>query len=137
MDAEVRRAVTSRGGGRCEYCQIVQALVPFHAFHVEHIVARQHGGTDDLDNLCLACDRCNAYKGPNLTGIDPETGEVVPLFHPRRDNWHKHFAWCGPEIFGLTAIGRATVRLLGMNDDRRVMLRAELMSSSETRPPRD
>jgi len=42
-------------------------------FHVEHIVSRQHGGTDDPSGPALACDRCNAYKGPNLTSIDPDT----------------------------------------------------------------
>lgn len=61
------------------------------AFDVEHIVSRQHGGTDDLEGLALACDRCNAYKGPNLTSIDPNTRTVVALFHPRRDVWSDHY----------------------------------------------
>jgi len=51
------------------------------------VVPRQHGGTDDPGNLALACHRCNLRKGPNLTGIDPITGEIVPLFDPRRDRW--------------------------------------------------
>ncbi len=29
---------------------------------------------------------------PHLTGIDPETGEIGLLFHPRRDVWTIHFA---------------------------------------------
>ena len=84
---------------------------------------RQHGGSDDPSSLALACDRCNAYKGPNLTGIDPDTGTVVALFNPRRDVWDHHFTVQGGQITGLTATGRATVRLLNMNAPRRVELR--------------
>ncbi len=131
MDPRTRLLVVRRAQNRCEYCAIAQALVPFHAFHVEHIIARQHGGTDDLENLCLACDRCNGYKGPNLAAIDPDSGAVVTLFHPRRDQWHDHFTLRGAEIVGLTACGRATVRLLQMNDNWRLSLRAELISLGE------
>jgi hypothetical protein len=49
---------------------------------IEHIVARQHGGSDDIENLALACHRCNLHKGPNLGGIDPMTGEVRFCFTP-------------------------------------------------------
>lgn len=70
-------------------------------------------------------------KGPNLTGCDPENGEIVPLFHPRRDRWSDHFMFLGPRIVGLTAIGRTTVVVLGMNDARRLDLRAELLASGE------
>ena len=85
--------------------------------------ATQHGGTKQHDNLALACWHCNLKKGPNLAGIDPETGQIVPLFHPRKDKWAEHFAMhvgtlmpLGIEIEGLTPIGRATVRVLGMNE---------------------
>lgn len=54
-------------------------------------MAKQHGGSDDSAGLALACDRCNAYKGPNLTSIDPETEAIVPLFHPRIDRLEEHF----------------------------------------------
>jgi len=37
-----------------------QRATPLIAFHIEHIVPRQHGGTDDPGGLTLACDRCNA-----------------------------------------------------------------------------
>lgn len=92
-------------------------------FHVEHIVARQHAGSDSADNLALACDRCNAYKGPNLTSIDSDTGEITPLFNPRRHAWDTHFRFDGGEVVGLTPIGHATVRFLNMNAPRRVLLR--------------
>lgn len=96
-------------------------MVPFH---LEHVVPRQHGGPTALDNLALACSRCNAHKGPNLTGIDAATGAIVPLFNPRRDRWDDHFA-LGTDgaVSGKTAVGRVTVSVLNMNADLRRSLR--------------
>jgi hypothetical protein len=54
-------------------------------------VARQHGGKTEMENLAWSCHRCNYYKGPNLTSIDPETQAIVPLFNPRRAVWKLHF----------------------------------------------
>jgi 5-methylcytosine-specific restriction endonuclease McrA len=51
------------------------------------VVARQHRGLDQASNLVWACHRCNLQKVSNLTGIDPVTGEVAPLFNLRRDRW--------------------------------------------------
>ena len=84
-----------------------------------------------MENLALACHRCNLRKGPNLTGFDPETREIASLFHPRRDPWAEHFVIRGPRIEGLTAIGRTTVLVLGMNDARRLELRANLLGRRE------
>ena len=109
MDAATRQGVRQRALNRCEYCRLPQSAQPFATFHVEHIIARQHGGTDEPENLCLACERCNAGKGPNLSGRDPETGNIERLFDPRHQEWPEHFQFCGPVIIGLTAIGRATV----------------------------
>ena len=125
MDAAVRRAVRQRAGDRCEYCRLPQEAVDA-TFHIEHIIALQHGGQDDPSNLALACDRCNLYKGPNLTSIDLETGTIVPLFHPRQDSWRENFAFQRPRIIGLSPKGRVTVQLLNMNSLRRMQLRAEL-----------
>lgn len=126
MDEGLRRFVRDRAGHRCEYCGIIQVHVSFAAFHIDHVIARQHGGTDDAANLALACYHCNLHKGPNLTGIDPDTGSIVPLFHPRRDTWHEHFALQDVTIVGLTPIGRATIRVLQMNAVTRVQLRTAL-----------
>ena len=126
MDETLRELVRLRAGNRCEYCRIRQEHVPLTKLQVEHIIARQHSGDDDLSNLALACDRCNLHKGPNLTSIDPATGEIVPLFHPRRDHWDEHFRWDGSEIVGLTPKGRTTIRLLQLNDSRRLRLRTTL-----------
>src|SRR4051812_26323349 len=123
MTALVRAQVRLRAMERCEYCRLPQSALPFATFHVEHIVAQQHDGSDDADNLALACDRCNAFKGTNLTAVDPVSQRIVSLFHPRTHLWADHFKQVGFEIEGLSDIGRATVRLLNMNARRRVQLR--------------
>ncbi len=134
MDASTRELVWSRAGHRCEYCRIHQEDEPFFRLHVEHIVAKQHGGPDDPDNLALACHHDNEHKGPNLSGIDPETGKVVHLFHPRRQRWSRHFRFEGPNIVGRTQCGRTTVAVLALNAQDRLELRAEL-SSEDVFPP--
>jgi hypothetical protein len=126
MDAATRDLVRRRAAERCEYCRLHQENSEL-AHHVEHIVAKQHGGSDDPNNLALACHRCNLHKGPNLTGIDPQTGEAAPLFHPRRDLWFEHFVFTGARIEGISPTGRATVQVLAMNDARRLEVRREVL----------
>lgn len=123
IDAAVRAFVRQRARSRCEYCGLFQEAEPFFTYHIEHIVARQHGGTDDAENLALACYHCNCRKGPNLTAIDPQSGRVVPLFHPRQHAWAEHFALAGDVVEGRTPIGRATMSLLRMNAPDRRRLR--------------
>jgi len=100
-------------------------------FHLEHIIPTKHGGSDDPDNLRLACERCNLFKGPSLAGIDPETGDVERLFDPRHQLWDEHFEFHGPVIVGLTAVGRTTLKVLAVNEGRRVQLRADLIARGE------
>ena len=127
VPAGARELVRQRASDRCEYCLLPQAHSEL-THHMEHIVAKQHGGTDDVENLALACHRCNLRKGPNLTGIDPVTGVVTRLFHPRLNSWDEHFRWREETIIeGTTETGRATVQLLALNDARRLELRAELL----------
>lgn len=126
MDAATKQLVRGRAGGTCEYCLARQADDPFLRFQIEHIIAVQHGGSDDPDNLALACPHCNQHKGPNLTGLDPFDGALTRLFDPRRQRWEDHFAVRGPLVMGLTAVGRTTVRVLNMNAQRRVEARANL-----------
>jgi hypothetical protein len=80
------RSLVRRGGDVCEYCRLPQAASRFVRFHVEHIIARQHGGPTEPDNLGLSCGFCNFHKGPNIASLDPESGQLAPLFHPRRDH---------------------------------------------------
>ena len=68
------------------------------------------------------------FKGSDLTGIDPVSGLVERLYNPRTDVWNDHFEIHGPLIVGLTATGRATVRVLSMNAGQRLQLRAALIA---------
>jgi hypothetical protein len=128
MDDAVRFLVRVPAGRRCEYYHLPEEYAPFSPFHIEHIVARQHGGADARSNLALACHHCNLHKGPNLTGIDPVTRKITRLFHPRRHRWPYHFAWAGPRLIGRTAIGRATIAVLQMNDPDAIKDREALIA---------
>jgi hypothetical protein len=127
MDAATEREVGRRAQGLCEYCQLPQAYhrIPFQ---IDHIIAAQHGGPRTVDNLALTCLRCNKRKGPNIAGINPATGEIVRLFHPRRDKWTEHFRWEGAVLIGLTPIGISTIIVLGINHPSAVGVREELIA---------
>ena len=115
--------VEDRANRQCEFCEIHQENEPFFRFHVDHVIARQHGGETVSGNLALACHFCNRHKGPNLASIDPSSGDLVSLFHPRSDVWAEHFERLGDRIEGRTAVGRATATLLRMNAPNRRALR--------------
>lgn len=106
-----RQVVRDRAGNCCEYCRLPasSSSVPFH---VDHIIPIKHGGSDDNENLCLACYKCNSHKSHDLVGFDPETQEIARLFHPREQHWVDHFE-IRPDmwIMGLTPEGRATVNV--------------------------
>lgn len=124
IGAKTRTEVRERAQNACEYCHLHQDDSPLAALHVEHIIPRIHGGSDGLDNLALACIDCNLHKGTNLTGIDPQTNEVIGIFHPRRQDWDEHFELQGVYLAGKTAIGRTTIRVLSMNSEDQVALRS-------------
>ena len=126
ITTQVRTQVRERAHNACEYCHLHQDDSPLAVLHIEHIIPKVHGGTDDLDNLALACIDCNLHKGTNLTGIDPQTGDVTELFHPRQENWNEHFESQAVYLIGRTAIGRTTIRVLNMNSDDQVALRSSL-----------
>jgi hypothetical protein len=127
MTAATRTSVIQRAGNRCEYCHLPQAAYEA-TFHIDHIVASQHGQEDDPSNLALCCPKCNRKKGPNLAGIDPQTRSPVLLFDPRKDEWSVHFRWNGPLLLGLTVCGRATIALLDLNAEERLRLRRALIA---------
>lgn len=68
MDYSVfRQALFNRDGSTCVYCGTDQRLV------VDHMVPINQGGTDEIDNLALACKGCNAGKA----GRTPEEAGLV------------------------------------------------------------
>jgi hypothetical protein len=125
LNAALIRQVWQRAQARCEYCRLPSAFHPA-PFQIDHIIARQHGGATMLDNLALACIHCNRFKGPNIAGVDPQSGEIIRLFHPRLDIWAEHFFWDGPQLEARTPAGRATITLLRINDPEVVAVRRAL-----------
>ena len=122
LDAFVRR----RAGHACEYCRMPQAY--YRTRHqIDHVIARQHHGPTVAENLALACFSCNNHKGPNLAGIDPSTGRLTPLFHPRRNRWSSHFRWQGSILVGKSSRGRATIDVLAINHPDCVAVREALI----------
>lgn len=127
MNRSLREQVRLRAADCCEYCQMPQRFDDL-PFEVEHVIPEKHGGLTVPENLAWACAWCNRFKGPNLAGIDPRSGEIAPVFQPRRDAWNEHFRWDGPVVEGITAIGRTTIRVLRMNELWRVAIRESLMA---------
>lgn len=62
----------------------------------------------------------------------------MALFHPRQQDWANHFGWdeTGTLLIGLTAIGRATIVALNMNNPVIVDVRRRWVSVS-WHPPAD
>ncbi len=135
VTAEQRRAVAERAQGCCEYCRS-QARFGIQSFAVEHIIPRSQGGETALENLALSCQGCNNHKYAKMQARDPVTGEVVPLYHPRRQHWRDHFAWSADFtlIIGLTPTGRATVEAWQMNRETVINLRRILYVLREHPP---
>lgn len=126
ISSALRQLVFERAAGRCEYCLLPQAIAA-HKHEPDHIIPKQHDGQTTADNLALACARCNRYKGSNVGSFDPETGQLVPFYHPRRQAWAVHFRLENARIEPLTPEGRVTVKMLHFNDADRVEERQRLI----------
>jgi hypothetical protein len=126
MDDTLNQLVWQRARGCCEYCHIAQEF-SILSFEIDHIITRKHGGKTIASNLALACFYDNNFKGSNIAGLDPRTGRLTRLFHPRRHEWSYHFSWDGPILVGRTAIGRTTISVLCINHALRVAQRQALI----------
>ena len=137
VSPQLRKRVSRRAGGRCEYCRAPEGVSPA-SFSVEHIVPRSRGGGNAPANLAFSCQGCNNHKLAAVEAVDPKTGRMAPLFHPRQQVWLEHFAWTkdGLRVEGLTPTGRATVLRLQLNRSRLVHLREVLIPVGE-HPPKD
>jgi hypothetical protein len=125
ISSSVRMAVRERASGRCEYCLMPEAGA-FFVHEPDHVIATQHGGESNLENLALACFQCNRHKGPNIASVDPETKQIVRLFNPRIDSWRGHLRTENGQIIPVTEIARATATLLNFNDPDREEARRNL-----------
>ena len=133
----VRDRVARAAQYRCGYCLTSERVIG-PLLEIDHIVPQALGGTSQERNLWLACPLCNSHKADRIAAIDPLTGETVPLFNPRHDRWNAHFEWTdgGTVIVGKTAIGRATVSALHLNDGGIVVTRG-LWVIAGWHPPKD
>lgn len=126
MDKSLAQFVWTRAGARCEYCQLEQAHSAL-TFEIDHIIAIVHDGETVAENLALSCFYCNSFKGPNLAGLDAQTGKLTRLFHPRSDVWSEHFSWNAAVLVGRTEVGRTTIRVLRINEPQAVALRRSIL----------
>lgn len=134
-NATQRRAIEERAAGLCEYCR-TPGQYSLQSFESDHIIPLAHGGETSLRNLAYVCGGCNRKKGIRTTGIDPDSGREIPLFHPRLHLWQSHFAWNSDftEMIGTTSTGRATIHALQLNRPGVVNLRAVLIRAG-VHPP--
>jgi hypothetical protein len=136
VSQKLRRLVKERAQGYCEYC-ICPDSYATQEHSIEHIIPEERGGKNSADNLALACQGCNNIKYNKTRMIDPVSREMAPLFHPRKDDWHDHFAWSSDRLLliGLTPTGRATIESLRLNRQGVVNLRRLLLLEGKHPPP--
>jgi HNH endonuclease len=113
-----RQRIRQRAKFLCEYCHSSEEAST-SLFTFDHLIPQSLGGNDIEHNLALACHRCNGRRYNFTDGIDPETQITCSLFNPRQNDWSEHFVWSvdGQNILAITAIGRATLKRLDLNDD--------------------
>ena len=66
----------------CEYCYAQSKYSG--PFSIEHIIPLAKGGSDEFDNLALACQHCNSYKYTKTHAVDPITQLSISLYNPRQ-----------------------------------------------------
>ena len=132
---QLRDTLSNQANGCCEYCKSPQLFSP-QSFSVEHILPLAMGGNHEAGNLAFSCQGCNALKATRIDAVDALTGFIVPLFHPRLQNWNDHFVWdeSWQYIIGRTPAGRATASLLQLNRQFVINLRRILILAGEHPP---
>jgi hypothetical protein len=135
LTTKLKEAVKVRADNCCEYC-FSQEKFATQGFSIEHIYPLSKGGQTNFDNLALACQGCNNHKYNKTQGKDSISGEIIPLYHPRQQNWLDHFSWSDDYtlIIGLTPVGRVTVEVLRLNRQGLVNLRRILYAMGEHPP---
>ncbi|HEX7180465.1 MAG TPA: HNH endonuclease signature motif containing protein [Thermoanaerobaculia bacterium] len=129
ISAALRRLVAARAENLCEYC-LIHEEDTFFGCEVDHIISLKHGGPTQEDNLAFACLVCNRNKGSDIASLIPGTEDLIRLFNPRADSWGEHFYLDSADmtIVPLTAIGEATVRILGLNESGHLLERHALQA---------
>lgn len=132
----LKATLATRAGYLCEYCKSPKAYIPI-PFDIEHIVPISLGGVNEMSNFAYSCHGCNLFKSNKTEAIDLVNNSTVSLFHPRKNQWDKHFVWDETEVLiqGITPIGRATIDALKLNREAVVNLR-ELLILVGKHPPK-
>ncbi len=132
MNKSLRKAVKIRAKYLCEYCLSPEYFSP-DPFECDHILPISKNGKDELENFALSCSGCNGLKHDAIQAIDKGTGQLVPLYNPRKDIWAEHFTWNEgfTLIVGISPIGRATVTKLKLNRQSIINLRTALFKVGE------
>ena len=117
LPADLRARLLEVDNRHCAYCHTTEANTG-QPMTIDHILPQAQGGETTFENLCFAYRRCNEFKGSITSAQDPLTGDMVSVFHPRQQTWNEHFQWdeSGVLLLGLTAVGRATIVALNMNN---------------------
>jgi len=136
MKSALSQLVVNRANQSCEYCLLLGSTTVM-PFHIDHVIAQQHGGLTEESNLAYACANCNHHKGTNIATLDPDRVSTQPiwLFNPRKDVWKDHFKLEGPIIVGLTSSGRGTAFLLQFNSELPRERRTALIEEGLYPPP--
>ena len=131
----IKKNVFERANGFCEYCKCPSDFST-EPFSIEHIIPKSKNGTDNLDNLALACIGCNIYKSDKIAFLDTITQDYFPLFNPRTNVWNDHFIWDEllTSIIGKTAVGRVTIAAIQLNRRQLKNLRRALIAIGEHPP---
>ena len=126
LNKEIRRLVATRADYLCEYCLISEQNTILGCA-IDHIISIKHGGSSEMDNLAYCCVYCNRFKGSDIGSIILDKREFSRFYHPRWDNWGTHFKLNNYVIEAVTSIGEVTARILGFNDQTRLLERQLLI----------
>jgi hypothetical protein len=122
ISKSIRRLVAERASYCCEYCHFNE-FDRFLTFEVDHVISLKHGGGNEIDNLAYICPHCNQHKGTDLTTFIDTYDNIILLFNPRKQLWVEHFYIENGLVVDKTVIGKATIKLLKMNDIDLIILR--------------
>lgn len=126
LSANIRSDVRERAKFLCEYCNTDERW-QLILFTIDHVVPLAEGGTDEMENLALACFHCNRKKSNKQVVVDSATEEIIPIFNPRDMIWNEHFGW-SPDYLRIvpkTDCGKVTIELLQLNRDRILQIRQD------------
>ena len=121
---KLRKMVICQANNCCEYC-LQSNDFSFHPHQIDHIISLKHEGETEFDNLAYACFHCNNAKGSDIGTIILPNKNFVRLFNPRTDNWYEHFEMENGVVYDKTDIGKATIKVLNLNEIERIIERQQ------------